>query len=273
MRSQILSILIITVLLSIFTTSCKEDEEETLTPDNTEGLTMIAEGYATGSSTFIKLWGAKSPFAGYNKLFVQLLDSATNEQITNAEVSLIPMMDMTTMTHSAPYENPSSNTAVDGLFPCAVVFQMPGEMGWTLDVNVHNQVNDKVGMVQFSFPVKNPEPTRTHVITAMNDGAKLIISYVEPIEPSVGINDLEITIHKKESMMSFPADGSYDIQIEPEMPSMGHGSPNNENPVHMENGHYMGKVNFTMTGLWRINLTITKNGEIVDSDSYFEVTL
>jgi len=45
------------------------------------------------------------------------------------------------------------------------------------------------------------------------------------------------------------------------MPSMGHGSPNNVNPVLTKNGHYKGKVNFTMTGDWRINLELNKDGK------------
>jgi hypothetical protein len=56
------------------------------------------------------------------------------------------------------------------------------------------------------------------------------------------------------------------------MPSMGHGSPNNVNPVHTSNGHYLGKVNFTMSGFWRVHLTIKKNGVLLSNDQYFDIT-
>ncbi len=49
------------------------------------------------------------------------------------------------------------------------------------------------------------------------------------------------------------------------MPSMGHGSPNNVNPVHRELGHYHGSVNFTMTGDWLVEL------DFVKGDSLFHV--
>jgi hypothetical protein len=48
------------------------------------------------------------------------------------------------------------------------------------------------------------------------------------------------------------------IEMIPDMPSMGHGSPNNENPVHTAIGHYKGKINFTMTGEWRITCNVKR---------------
>jgi hypothetical protein len=73
--------------------------------------------------------------------------------------------------------------------------------------------------------------------------------------------------------MSFPGIENYTVEIVPEMPSMGHGSPNNVDPTHSADGHYEGQVNFTMTGLWRINLNIMDGSTVLDSTSYFEVTL
>jgi hypothetical protein len=51
------------------------------------------------------------------------------------------------------------------------------------------------------------------------------------------------------------------------MPTMNHGSPNNVNPVHKGNGHYKGKVNFTMTGLWRLHFTLKAGDAIAKADS------
>jgi hypothetical protein len=61
------------------------------------------------------------------------------------------------------------------------------------------------------------------------------------------------------------------VEITPEMPSMGHGSPNNVNPVHTGNGHYKGTVNFTMTGDWRIHLKLTRNGRLISDKAYFDI--
>jgi hypothetical protein len=54
---------------------------------------------------------------------------------------------------------------------------------------------------------------------------------------------------------------------------MGHGSPNNVNPVHDAYGHYKGKLNFTMTGLWRIQLKLYKGGKLLTDQIFFDITL
>ena len=74
-------------------------------------------------------------------------------------------------------------------------------------------------------------------------------------------------------MMSWPYEPYLNVEIDPQMPSMNHGSPNNVNPVHIENGHYLGVVNFTMTGWWQVNLLI-KDGEgnILADDVFFDIT-
>lgn len=74
-------------------------------------------------------------------------------------------------------------------------------------------------------------------------------------------------------MMSFPAIDGYTMTMTPEMPSMGHGSPNNVNPVSSGMGKYDGKVNFTMTGYWKVNFEfLTESGETVKTGQYFDVT-
>ncbi len=265
------SLLVAALISGIFITSCNEEDDGH--PDGTEGKTLIASGQASGSGALVKLWANDSLFTGYNKLFVQLLDSVTGEGLHEGHIYLMPEMDMGASSHSAPYENPTSQHADedDGLFHCAVVFQMPAGMGWSLKITVHNHKNNKEGEVTLPLAVKDPEKTRTRVVTTLNDSTPIIISYIEPSEPVVGINDFEITIHKRESMMSFPPVETYSVEIDPQMLAMGHGSPNNMNPYHTSRGHYDGKVNFTMSGLWRINLLIKQGAEVADSTSYFEV--
>jgi len=257
------------IILSSILTGCKKDNDPDPDPSNTEGLVFVGQAYTTEGSMLVKVYAIDSLYCAYNNLFIELRDSASNEVISNAEITLLPQMEM--MGHAAPFENPSS-AAVNGLFPCAVVFQMPADMGWTLDVTAKDLTTNNEGTARIAFAVKNPTLTRTKVFTALNDGSKIVISYVQPQEPKVGMNDFEITLHWKETMMSFPPAENYTVEIEPEMPYMGHGSPNNVNPVHTGNGHYKGQVNFTMTGEWNINLRIMDGSEAVDTTSYFVVT-
>lgn len=271
MRLSFNALLMGIALTGTLFSGCDKDDNDPNNDSNTDDLMMIASDHTNGGSMQVKLYAKQALFAGYNHLFIEVRDSASNELIDDAHISLSPMMDMQTMTHSAPYEDPAEE-AVDGLFPCAVVFQMPGEMGWTLDISIHEHVNGGSGTVQFPLSVAQPEEARVHVVTPLNGSNPLIISYVEPSAPEVGINDMKVTLHQRETMMSFPAVENYTVSIEPEMPSMGHGSPNNVDPVHTENGHYEGQVNFTMTGFWRIHLDIMDGTEVVDSTAYFDVT-
>jgi hypothetical protein len=228
----------------------------------------------------VEVWATKNFFVGYNQMAVVLYDSLNlSKKIEKAHVYFQPKMTMTmgetVMVHACPVENPAEN-AVDGLFKGAVVYQMPTQASgtWQLGIKVQNHDTGKTGTALFEASVIQPSPSVQTVFTAITeDASKLILTMVKPQSPKVGINDIEFTIHKKASMMEFPADDSYIIEIEPEMPSMGHGSPNNVNPTNQGNGHYVGKVNFTMTGEWRINVLVKKDGEVVSSNLFFNITL
>lgn len=237
----------------------------------TADLVKISEGYAIGAGTKISVYANSATInTGYTKFYLALSDSATGHKIEQAGIQLSPMMDMGMMQHSSPYENPTSTLAQDGLFTCSVVFIMPSTAGsWTIKIQITNL--SKVGVFTFPVVVADPIKSTMKSFTAMHNSAKYFIALVQPTKPKVGINDLEIAVYKKETMMSFPADNSFTITNSPEMPTMGHGSPNNVNPISMGNGHYKGKVNFTMTGLWKLNLDFLAGSAVVDSTQFFEI--
>lgn len=86
------------------------------------------------------------------------------------------------------------------------------------------------------------------------------------------MNDFEVMVYQRQSMMNFPPATDLELAIEPEMPAMGHGSPNNVNPVHLENGHYAGRVNFTMSGLWRVHVELRNaTGDLVSDEISFDI--
>lgn len=266
-------------ILSLLVTGCEKDNAD----DNAsplDGLVKLNEGYASGAAAKIEIWGTRNYFAGYNKLVVVVTDSLNpSQKITDAHIHFEPemtmVMGMMTKVHAAPVENPDEE-AIDGVFPGAVAFIMPTVMdgSWKLKVGLHNHLADKEGEAEFDISVDSPDPSliKSFVSNSM-DSTKLFVSLLEPEKPKVGINDIEFTVHSMETMMSFPAEDGYSLEITPEMPSMGHGSPNNVNPVSTGNGHYKGKVNFTMTGEWRINVNVLKDGSAVSNGLYFEINL
>ena len=145
---------------------------------------------------------------------------------------------------------------------------MPSSAGkWTLNMAFHNHKTDKEGEGELEVNVINPTTSVMKSFTA-NDSTKLFVSLIQPDLPKIGLNNFEISIHKKDSLMGFTAVDDYNVEIVPIMPSMGHGSPNNVNPVFTELGHYTGLVNFTMTGLWNVKIIIKKNGVIISDNGY-----
>ena len=258
---------IIYAMLSISSCS-KSDLPE---PSPIANLTKITEGYALGASAKVEVYASSAIInTGYTKFYLAVYDSITGTALQQAAISLMPMMDMGTMQHSSPFENPASNQAIDQLFPCSVVFTMPSTAGkWTVKIMIN--INGKMGSLTVPVNVIEPAKSKMKSFTSLHNGAKYFIALIEPSAPKIGINDMEIAIYKKESMMSFPADNSFSIVLTPEMPTMGHGSPNNVNPVSVGNGHYKGKVNFTMTGYWKLNLDFKVGSEVADSTQFFDV--
>jgi hypothetical protein len=257
---------ILSISFAAIFTACSKDSVE---PDPAVGLTKVATGYAAGAATKVEVFTNAAITSGYQKFWFALYDSTTGTRVDAAQLYLTPMMDMGTIKHSAPFENPASKNAVNHLFEGAVFFIMSSMGGtWTLNVNVHNKVSNKEGMLIIPMTVAEPASKRMLSFTSAADNTtKYFVGLVEPAKSKVGINDLRLVVYKKASMMSFPADSSLKISFIPEMPSMGHSSPNNVNPIHTNNGHYNGKVNFTMTGLWRLHFDFKAGETLAKSDS------
>ncbi len=182
---------------------------------------------------------------------------------------------MTASAHSSPIENPETDTPENGLFSGAAVFVMPsGTSGsWTLEVKVQNHLNNLEGQVIGDVTIVAPLETKMYSFVSPTDQAQIFVSLVEPMNPEVGKNDFEVAIHTKENMMLWPAVNGLTVEIDPFMPSMGHGSPDNVNPVFTSNGHYLGTVNYTMTGLWQVNIAIKDSaGTVMNDTGYFEMS-
>lgn len=257
---------------SLYLQSCsKSDPIQPVDP--VKNYVKLAAGYAGGAATLVEIYGLDSASSGYNKLFIALKDSASGKYVERAAITLMPMMNMGTMSHSAPVEQPASTLASNQVFPCAVGFIMSSMAGsWTLDIQVSNLENNKSGMISLPVMVKESMPARMFSFTSLADNSsRYFVGLVEPSKPMVGINELEFVVYKRQSMMDFPADSSLSISFEPSMPSMGHGSPNNVNPVHASRGHYKGKVNFTMTGMWRLDLHLNQGSAVADSTHGFDI--
>lgn len=261
-------------LLSLIAGACSKNKNEF--PDS-ESYLKVGEEVSSNSSFVVQFYAKDSLFTGYNKVYFKVKDKTSDQSLNQAAISLYPLMDMGTFKHACPIENPVNLPNSDGYFEGAILFSMPGtDNSWSLSVNIEG--NGKTDAALFAIPkvIQTIPVKKIVIIDSLSNGSSWIItkypvSLVEPALWKVGSNPFEITVHQMASQMSFPCCNDMSVEITPEMPSMGHGSPNNVNPVSTGNGHYTGSVNFTMTGAWRINMVFRKGTRIIGRNAYFDI--
>jgi len=260
-------------LISVFLVSC--DNDEPIVPV-TNNYIKVAEAISTNSSFKVEMYSKDSLFVGYNKLYFKITDNITGLSVNQATLALHPLMDMVTFKHACPVENPAGNLPTDGYYSGVIIFSMPGTNSWSVGVDVTANGKTETSLLNLSKVIAtNPGQKIVVIDSVMNAGVltqtKYPISLVTPSAWKVGINPFEITVNMMQDMMNFPVCNDLTVEITPEMPSMGHGSPNNVNPVSTGNGHYLGAVNFTMTGDWRIHLTLKKGDRVISNKAYFDI--
>lgn len=254
-----LPIAYIIATLTIF--SCSENDVQ---PHPTNGAIRIAETWAIGSATRVELWATEALFSGYNQITFLLYDSVTGQRVTDADLQLHPRMQMTDKAHSCPFENPKRKTT--NTYEGAVLFTMPsGETGsWTLEVDVSRSTNVGKAILPVNVLPKSPSP-----IAMFNtpSGERVVLATLFFKQPVIGSNPFEIVAFRAHGH-DWEPHKELQFTMHTEMPSMDHGSPNNVNPVHDHDGHYQGKVNFTMSGDWRIHLEIESKEESFGTRSF-----
>lgn len=263
-KTHLKSTLFLALILGLLTFSaCQPDEPEVNPFENFELISETQRGDLT-----LGVYSEKALFAGYNTIYFEVTKGETF--LENANLNFTPIMDMGAMKHSCPVVQPILNP--DGIFEAKVLFQMPSMEGtWVLNLDINDAESNTSESFIVPISVIQPELSRVIVTSSDLDNTRLIIGYVEPKTPSVGANDFTIAIYTMENMMSFVPINNLTVEIEPEMPSMGHGSSGNINPVFTKNGMYEGTVSFNMTGDWRIHLTLNQDNELVKDGIYFDL--
>jgi hypothetical protein len=198
-------------------------------------------------------------------------------RITQAQISLSASLKMGTgVSQSGPVENPSTIQAGNGLFDAAVVFTTAtGNAGnWALAMQVQGLPNQMSGNFVNTVNVAQVSPAKAYSVVTQGNSDTLFVCLVQPTAPQIGVNNFEVVIYRQISAVAFAAGSNYNLMIDAEMPLMtGMNSPNNVNPAYTSNGHYLGKVDFIMSGEWQINLNLSSNGALADSSHYFDLSL
>ncbi|GAA4144760.1 hypothetical protein GCM10022216_28050 [Sphingobacterium kyonggiense] len=248
-------------ITALFMGSC--DKEEALELP-LQGKVKVGETtLATGE--LLSIYSDNELSVGYHPLYFQL--TKDGKTVRNDKLSFTTLMDMGTMKHASPYGTLAYSNQYDA-YATYAIFTMPsGESGsWTLEV----KADDKTIAVPVIIKPATAGNVPVKTITA-KDGSRYVLALVEPSKPKIGLNDLHVMIFKRSSMFDFPAMEGLTLAFHPEMTSMNHGSSNNQNPVDAGKGLYKGKVNYSMTGDWRLFFTIHKGGELLAEEVYLDV--
>ncbi|MCM4159696.1 hypothetical protein FHG64_15195 [Antarcticibacterium flavum] len=270
----------ICLLLLAAVSSCSTTSEETAPLNETENLFLIQT--LENDHHFLELYSESGELKeGYNKILLRLQDKIDKEYIPNAEVEWIPVMDMGTIKHSAPNSEvvkaPGKNTSYEGY----IIFQMAGGDSGTWSLQINYTVDGENFSMEDRLQVL-ASPRKKVTVFKGKDEVNYVLAIIEPRQPKVATNDISAALYKMENMHKFSIVDNYRILIDPRMPAMGHGSPNNVHLTQGNKGVYHGKLNLTMSGYWKINLQLEdETGEIIigeaitdtnqDSNIFFEL--
>ena len=278
MKNQLKKIALLLIIIAF--ASCSSDDNQ-VTVNELEGLIKVKE--ITNDTHTIELYTRSGKTEqGYNDIKLRIKDNADNQYVKNAEITWMPMMHMTSMSHSCPFSPVDKVTTEGTLYNGYIMFQMAQNETEFWDLKIDYTI---AGVAYTATSVIDvPASAKRKVNTFMADGVKYLVAYVEPTTPKVALNNMKIGVWKMQSMMNFPVVDGFTVKIDPRMPSMGnHSSPNNVHATQTTAGDlYKGKLSLTMTGYWKINLqvanttgTVIKGEEVTDaveaSSIYFEI--
>jgi hypothetical protein len=253
------------LLLPLAIVSCSSSAAD---PANADAKTSVAKVVA-GDVT-VELLTTDRLATGLTPVFLRL--TAAGAPITDATVTFLPMMAMSDgMKHSAPVLGAAGRDA-SGDYATSVVFQMPSSdmAAWSGKVTV-----SRPGQAALDAPFP--------ALTVVDSGRAKTFAYADPAggmatkyvaslnfdsAPKVGLNPAVVTLHVMKDMMTFEEVADASLTLDPQMPSMGHGSPGTVQPAKTSLGRYDAQVSFSMPGTWQTTLTVQRGGKTVGTVTF-----
>ncbi|HVI92629.1 MAG TPA: FixH family protein [Anaeromyxobacter sp.] len=217
-------------------------------------------GTTTAGAFSVELLGDAALSTGLNSLSLRITEGGT--PVTDATVTVTPVMTMSGgMQHSCPIVG-APTLGSDGLYQVQAVFQMAsGTMGtWAIHVGI-----TRPGAAETTgtfADVAVSDSGRAKVFAYTDPSTSVATKYVASLSfkaaPKVGLNPIEVTLHRMDGMMAFSPVTDAAIALDPQMPSMGHGSPGSVDPAHVSDGRYDGQLSFSMAGEWETTVTFSR---------------
>jgi len=240
------------LILLVFTlSSCDVSDSSDSEPE----LDLVPAGSVTTGSYTVSVESETALETGANQLYWKV--ERDGELITPESITITPLMDMGSMVHSTPYQQPEVAPEDDRYFSNRAVFIMAsGSMGsWSIgfDITLPNQE-----VLTGEMPVEVNSSWRLTSVRDDNDKI-YFITWQHPRQPVTGNNTLGFMVHTRETMMSFPPVENAVLEIYPYM-DMGGGSGHSTEftaPEAEGSGYYEGSINYSMSGTWTTSVTLT----------------
>ncbi|MCM4167279.1 hypothetical protein KCTC52924_02861 [Arenibacter antarcticus] len=277
--------ILIFLVLTVGLTACTSDNvDPILEIDPMTEFNLLSKMEGNGHS--IELYSVNKYFeTGYNEIFIRIKDVTSGEYFSNPVISWEPMMHMIHKAHSCPKSDLTVITENNTISKGYLVFQMPGNSDEFWDITFAYKIEGQEFITTKAIDVKAPLNEKQRVATFVgSDETKYILAMVSPKTPEVAVNDIEAVLFEMKNMMSFSPVEGYKVVLDPRMPGMGnHSSPNNKDLIYnTATKSYNGRLSLTMTGYWRINMTLFNTddellkGEVVTEEQeasslYFEL--
>lgn len=222
-------------------------------PDETT-LKVIA---STENDAFkAELLSARDLHVGRNVVSYRVT-TIDGDLVTDATLAHETTMHMHMGEHMHSHSSPSVDPGEDGVGEIIFTMAADDHGTWDVALTVTRPGEEPTTLTFESVPVAESDARKDLVVGE----TKYIITLNFDSGVKVGMNPYVLTVHEV-GEHDFAAQTALDIGFEPEMPTMGHGSPNNVKPVHKANGNYEGVVNLTMPGLWHLDFTLGDLGSV-----------
>ena len=227
----------------------------------TASATKVSLATASADTLTVELLTDTALETGLTPIYVKVTTSA-GQAVTDATVTFVPLMSMSGgMKHSAPVlDQPAIGP--DGLYHGSVVFQMASTAMdlWSATVTV---TRPGTAPAEAAFEALNvADSGRAKVFSYTDPVSAALIKYVSSLNfvdsPQVGLNPIVFTLHQMQDTMTFVSVDDATLALDPEMPSMGHGSPDSSSPTLTSPGRYQGSLSFSMAGPWETTVTVSE---------------
>lgn len=222
----------------------------------------VASG--SGGGFTIRLLAAAPLQVGLNPLAVEV-ETVAGAPVSDAAVEFLPLMTMGAESHRCPVIGPSA-AGPDGHYGLHAVFQMASGMGaWSAEVAVTRAGTTAVIPLSGLTVVAGKDLARSFV----GAGSRYVMALEFESAPMVGLNPVVVTLHETQDLgMTFAPVSDATLVLDPQMPSMGHGSPGSVDPTLVTAGWYEGELSFSMAGEWVTTITARRAAELIGAPEF-----